>query len=135
MASKNKKDNSEEFISFFKERVRFYQKELGLQSYCIDILPQIKENTHASTYDGDTDKQRSNRRLNIAYTLDFMHDKDTTFEEVDKSAFHEVCEVLLLDLRRYADKSCSEVIIDKEVHKVIRTLENVLWEKLRSKNA
>ena len=69
MASKKEKDNSEEFISFFKERVRFYQKELGLQSYCIDILPQIKENTRASTYDGDTDKQRSNRRLTIAYTV------------------------------------------------------------------
>jgi hypothetical protein len=135
MASNKKKDNAEEFISFFKERVYFYQKELGLLSYWVDILPQMKEGTQASTYDGDTDMQRSNRRVTIAYSLDFMHAKDTTLVEVDKSAFHEVCEVMMLDIRRYAEKSCSEVIIDKEIHKVIRTLENVLWEKLRGKNA
>jgi hypothetical protein len=134
MASK-KKDPADALIAFFKERVYFYQKELGLHSYWVDILPQMKEGTQASTYDGDTDMQRSNRRVTIAYSLDFMHEKDTTLVEVDKSAFHEVCEVMLLDLRRHAEKSCSEVIIDKEVHKVIRTLENVLWEKLRSKNA
>lgn len=134
MASKKKKDNAEEFISFFKDRVYFYQKELGLQSYCIDILPQIKENTRASTYDGDTDMQRSNRRVTIAYSLEFIHDKDTTLDDVALSAFHEVCELMLLDLRRFAEKSCSEVIIDREVHKIIRTLENVLWKKLRSEN-
>lgn len=92
MASKKKKDNAEEFISFFKERVYFYQKELGLLSYCIDILPQIKENTRASTYDGDTDMQRSNRRVTIAYSVEFIHDKDTTLDAVDLSAFHEVCQ-------------------------------------------
>jgi len=135
MASNKKKDNAEEFISFFKERVYFYQKELGLQSYRIDILPQIKENTQASIYDGDTDMQRSNRRVTIAYSVEFIHDKDTTLDAVDLSAFHEVCELMLVDLRRFAEKSCSEVIIDREVHKIIRTLENVLWEKLRSKNA
>lgn len=135
MASNKKKDNAEEFISFFKERVYFYQKELGLQSYRIDILPQIKENTQASIYDGDTDMQRSNRRVTIAYSVEFIHDKDTTLDAVDMSAFHEVCELMLMDLRRFAEKSCSEVIIDREVHKIIRTLENVLWEKLRSKNA
>lgn len=135
MASNKKKDNAEEVISFFKERVYFYQKELGLQSYRIDILPQIKENTQASIYDGDTDMQRSNRRVTIAYSVEFIHDKDTTLDAVDLSAFHEVCELMLMDLRRFAEKSCSEVIIDREVHKIIRTLENVLWEKLRSKNA
>lgn len=53
-------------IEFFIKRVKFYQPYFGLLSYNIEILPQTKENTCASTYFGDSDSDKSNRRITIA---------------------------------------------------------------------
>ncbi len=50
-------------------------------------------------------------------------------EEVRKSAFHEVCELLLGDLRTLCDTDkVSEDDADREIHRVIRVLENVFFK-------
>jgi hypothetical protein len=50
--------------------------------------------------------------------------------EVRKAAFHEVCELLLSRLNRFAkDRFIHESQIDEESHNIIRILERVLWEK------
>ncbi len=50
--------------------------------------------------------------------------------EVRKSAFHEVCELLLSRLNTFAkDRFVQESQIDEESHNIIRILERVLWEK------
>lgn len=117
-------------IEFFIKRVKFYQQYFGLLSYNIEILPQTKENTCASTYFGDSDSDKSNRRITIAYTLSFITNPNTTLEEIDKTAFHEICEVLLGNLRYIASIGISDIHVDNEIHLIIRTLENTLFLKI-----
>lgn len=56
-----------------------------------------------------------------------------TYTELDKCAFHEVCHLLLSEM----DHACRAYIADFRVdgmgHKVIRCLENTIWERLKDK--
>jgi hypothetical protein len=128
----NKNSKIDKRIDFFKERITFYQQYFGLLSYNIAILPQTKENTCATTYFGDSESDKANRRITIAYTLSFITNPKTTLEEIDKTAFHEICEVFLGKLRDMASIGISELHVDNEIHLIIRTLENTLFSKIKS---
>ena len=46
------------------------------------------------------------------------------------SAFHEVCEIMLFPLRYLGEcRFLTETEIDPEVHRLIRTFENVIFDK------
>ena len=50
--------------------------------------------------------------------------------EVKISAFHEVCEIMLFPLRYLREcRFLTETEIDPEVHRLIRTFENVIFDK------
>ena len=127
---KKKDDRADRLIKLFTDRVRFWQEHLGLLSWCIDVLPQMKDTSEASTYVNNTEAGVSNRRVTVAYSLGFIHDEKTTDEMVDKAAFHEVCEVLLVPLRTMAQRAAGDHLVDNEVHAVIRVLENRLFRPL-----
>lgn len=56
-------------------------------------------------------------------------DQPPTSREVKKSAFHEVCEVLLFPIRYLGEcRYLSESEMDPAVHEVIHVLEDVVWE-------
>jgi len=48
---------------------------------------------------------------------------------ISKTAFHEICEVLFLDIRLLFSSRCDVSQKDMEVHKIIILLENILFEK------
>lgn len=47
---------------------------------------------------------------------------------ISKTAFHEICEVLFLDIRLLFSSRCDVSQKDMEVHKIIILLENVLFD-------
>lgn len=54
--------------------------------------------------------------------------------KLDKTAFHEVCEILFVELRHLAgERFISPDEITKEIHSVIRTLENTIWKRIKTK--
>lgn len=126
-------NNVDKKIKFFTERVLIYQKYFGLLSYEIDILPQIKNGTNASTLFNDGDLGKASRRVTIAYSLGFINDEKTTLDEIDKSAFHEICELFLGKIRFFAEYGISPVLVDNEIHSIIRTLENTLFLEIKNK--
>jgi len=54
-----------------------------------------------------------------------------TDQLIKKAAFHEVCELLMGKLNDLATQrfNLDEADVEEEIHRIIRTLENVLWEK------
>lgn len=47
--------------------------------------------------------------------------------EIRRTAFHEVLELLLIELRSYADESTNDEIVDGAIHRVIRIFENTIF--------
>ena len=52
-------------------------------------------------------------------------------EEIDKTAFHEVVEILLCELRSLASAYFSELEVNERTHMIVRTMENVVFPELR----
>lgn len=56
-----------------------------------------------------------------------VHDLDHTEERIRRAAFHEVCELLLADMRQMAYATFSYEIVNKTNHEIVRTLENTVF--------
>ena len=73
-------------------------------------------------------------RMVVVYLNDNCHDWNKPTEalkihELKKTAFHEVTEIMLNNLRELAMRDSSYDVVDEATHKVVRTLENVLFPK------
>lgn len=55
--------------------------------------------------------------------------ESTNDDKIKVAAFHEVCEVMLIRLRSLADDYYSFDIVNREVHSIIRRLENSILKK------
>ncbi len=68
------------------------------------------------------------RVCTIFLSTDWRHEKITE-EQLRKSAFHEVCHIVLVRLQIIGESRFIHADeFSEEVHAIIRTLENVLWE-------
>lgn len=84
---------------------------------------------------GDCDKSnraeyltnKSGRMVTIWLSDHWKDDKSP--REIKKTAFHEVAEIMLQNLRQLAMRDSSYEVVDEATHKVIRILENVLFPK------
>lgn len=59
--------------------------------------------------------------------------KKVTLECIDKVAFHEVFELLLMDMRLLAEKTFSVPMINKVIHNIIRIMENTFFNYIKDK--
>lgn len=119
------KKEYEKRIKFFKERVSFYQNLLGLISYEIDVLPQVKDGVEGSMYGEDNIFTDTQHRVTIAYTISYLSNVKTTYSDIDRTVFHEILEVLFSDIRCLMKTVYSESLVDRKIHCLIRTFENV----------
>ena len=99
---------------------------MGLQDWTINYVH------------GETDENsRASYLTNIASrlcTIFFTDDWDGCLEEktelgIKQIAFHEISELLVHDLRIFALYFVNEQFVEEATHKIVRTLENVLFPK------
>ena len=57
--------------------------------------------------------------------------KDVTYECIDRVAFHEVFELLLINLRQLAEAIFSRNVVDKAIHNIIRIMENTVFNDMK----
>ena len=115
----------------FEKRVRFFEKEVfrflkmfNLMNYDVSVDAQIKESALASCYADST-----NNKVNICYSQDWLWNNNTTNKEITKTAFHEVMELFLIRLRDFSENVSmprTPDCVDREVHNIIRVLENIV---------
>lgn len=105
---------SEEYLAYF-----------GLLDWKVVYSHEDYEGALAWWESGPT----ANRCVRIGLSVDWGQEI-VTEKQVCKSAFHEVCELLLASL---ADKACKYfnwTIVEEDTHAVIRRLENSVFETL-----
>ena len=121
MAKTTKKD-----FELFKKEVNKWIEIIGLKEFecvfaddsadygtraqvMVDLIGGISTYFFAGDWDGNANKI-SNREVKIV-------------------GFHEVMEVMLWELAAMAKMYVNEEVVEKEVHKIIRRLENSLFQK------
>jgi hypothetical protein len=123
------KDN----VNYFKERVNYYFFDFfKMYEYELTISSQDKFASRASTYWHSFDEGA--QMITICYTEDWISEKDITKKEIDKVAFHEVCEAFLSELNQLIqERFITEDNVNRSIHKVIRKLENILFPLISEK--
>jgi len=119
----NYKTTAEDF-KIFQEEVDKWQKILGLLDWQIHTEQQ-KLNHRASCYTNHSGRIAT---LTLAVTWD-NYGTPPGEQEIRRVAFHEICELLLAPLILCAESRYVVAgDIDSCAHKIIRTLEHVLFE-------
>jgi hypothetical protein len=109
-----------ENFEYYKERCNFYQKFFNLQDW--EFYYKIEDDEE----NRGTSVSLPNSRVSTI-AIDEEWGEYATKKEIDKLAFHEVMEVLFAMLRIYGDMFVNEMHVDREIHSVIRTMENVIF--------
>lgn len=113
---------SQEDFELFKKCVMYWVGQFGLYGWDIRLLHQEDEDSIAyARYNVP------NRLVSIILAKNW-DDKVVTDVQIDKAAFHEVGELLMMRLRFIAEsRFITEEEIGEEIHGIIRILENVVW--------
>lgn len=94
---------------------------------------QIKEYTaYCEVYTPKSNAESDHQLAGIFYSTDWIMDEDTKDEDILATAFHEIMELLLMKLRRFAENTSlviSEREIDTEIHRIIRIFENRIYKR------
>lgn len=99
-------------------KMRYWQDKLGMRNYDM-ILKFLEPEARAEVFYNVQDKRAI---IHLNETYEWANKK-----EIEKSIFHEVCEVLLCDVYEEAIGFLSEPIIATKNHEVIRRLENLMF--------
>ncbi|MFA6091033.1 MAG: hypothetical protein WC774_04650 [Candidatus Gracilibacteria bacterium] len=114
-------------IELFKKYVKFYIEYFGLIGYELDIESQIKPDVRASCYwhELKDHNEGGGQIATISYSESWIGYE--TKEGIKKTAFHEVMELFLAKLRDFSKNTkfiIPDFIVDDEVHRIIRIMEN-----------
>jgi hypothetical protein len=109
---------------FIKEATRFIELH-GLHNYCV----YFEEETENLDCRANCEMPDSNRQLTIGYSTSWLK-KENDLTEISKVAYHEVLELLFSKLREMASNRLIIVQVDDEIHKLIRLMENLYFDKL-----
>ncbi len=126
------KNETDRKIALFKQCVLKYAKLFNLAYYQITISERFKEEAAASCYSNPGAGMAT-----ISYSVDWVYDENTTDAEIEKTAFHEVMELLLSRLTVMAtniNMPRTDEGVDHAAHMVIRTLENVVLPMIQKED-
>jgi len=123
----NKKDK---LVDYFTKRVKYYFFEVfKLYDYELSIGPQTKIDVRASAYWHEIEVGA--QMANICYSVEWLKDNPSK-KEIDIVAFHECAEVLLSELQGLVNANhIKKGDLAAAVHRVVRRLENVVFEKFK----
>jgi hypothetical protein len=125
----------QEKIKFLKSEFQRFIKYFNLldYEYFYDEYESDNFRCAVSWYSYDHSDNPGAKTIEFKWSKNWIESKIDKYE-LSKVAFHEAMEILLLPLRELA--SCRNIIvtnreIELENHRIIRTLENTIFEKLK----
>lgn len=125
--------DTEDNIKYFKNRVNYYFFDVfHLYEFELNIEPQLKGDVRASCYWHEIYEGAG--IITFCYSKDWIQYEDTSLEDIDKTAFHEVLEALLSEVNELmARRFISKKDIPNAIHRIIRRMENVVYPIIKNK--
>ncbi len=115
---------SKKDYELFKKECRKWRDILGLMNWEICWVHDKIDETSRAEIVADPTSRIAVITLNTEWSTDIVTDN-----LIKRTAFHEIMELLLAQLGLFGNYYISEGLVEEEIHKIIRTLENVLFLK------
>ena len=110
-------------IKYFTSEVTRWAEFWGINDWQVLIDCEGEGDAAYATCFGDIPS-----RLSVI-SLSPEWDIEPTDERLSRNAFHEVCELLLMEMSTLADQRyTTEEALEGARHKIVRVLENVVWK-------
>ena len=107
----------------FQKYVKKWRDHFGLKQYRLTVnMCELSDDEYAA--ETSVDKNNSFAIISLSKNIDKLPDKI-----LNEIALHEVLEILLDSLRSMSSRHYNWQLVDREVHRVIRTLENVTLKR------
>jgi hypothetical protein len=120
------KTTKKHFELFQKEAAKWIEY-LGLKGWRVTFRHYYLSGSRAEIHSDSL----ADRSVSIFLSTDWGNDL-VTDSNIKRSAFHEVCELLLLRIYSMAvDRDSTESQVTEESHNIIRTLENTVFKDLK----
>ena len=107
-------------LKLFKGYVEKYINKFGIKHYEYFIQMDGDKDNRATTHVEITDGIAV-----VVLSSSWLNEEDPSRKEIERVALHEVCEILLSHLGEMAKRHYNHLIVERELHKIIRVLENV----------
>ena len=117
-----KKTTKKDF-EIFKKECKKWIDYFGLNIYRVEFFISKEANGNR----GMTKDYNQLMAVDIIFPEE-LHD-ETGIEKIKSVAFHEVCEVMFMRIRKMAGKYFDWNLVDREIHTIIRMLENSIYTK------
>lgn len=120
-------------FNYYKDCVKYFLNYFGLLQWEVHFYYEaLNPDARSSVEWGEL-----RGRIACFYiNPEWIEEKDLSNGEIKRVAFHEVIELLLCELRHLAnhpEESRTYDLVDKEVHSVIRVLENTLFKEIENR--
>lgn len=115
----------ETHFEVFKEEFEYWVEVYGLRGWEITYwLTEVDDQARAQCHSDQTG------RVIVAVLGKTWQATEPTEYEIRRSAFHECSELFLAKINDIArSRTVTAPAIEEEIHNIIRTLENIMWEK------
>ncbi len=121
--------NKKKSMDLFIRSVLKYMEIFGMKDW--EVFCEYSDDKESrATCSG----RSTNRVANFILSSDWIKKESPIEMDIDKVAFHEVCELFLWGMRLLAEGLYNTEVVDKEIHVIIRTLENIMFFKDRHTN-
>ena len=108
-------------FEYFKKRCLFWTKEFGLVRFQLNFLHE-KLDCCAAKYHISEEASACVITLNSEWVDLVAKSKKV----LNRLAFHEICEISIYGLRKWAGVTVNMDLLDKETHKIVSMLENLV---------
>jgi len=116
-------ETTKEDFELFKKECKKWINIYGLKTWEICFVHGSLTENRAECY------ADLNNRIASMYFGKEWEDVEKNDPTIKLNAFHETTELFLGEIRDMANQGIAYEKVDKEIHKIIRTLENVLFPK------
>jgi len=117
---------TEKQIQYFVKDVQRWCRFFSIADYQVKVSEDDSEDVQGSCW-----ANVSNRVAVISINPEW--DYEPTNKDISRVAFHEVCELLLMEFGTLAEtRFVEQQSLEIARHRVIRTLENVIWRNKKS---
>lgn len=115
----------ESHFEIFKDEFQYWCEVYGLKGWEVTFwFTEVEDGSRAQCHTDQTG------RVIVAVLGKKWQATEPTEYEVRRSAFHEASELFLAKINDIARaRTITAPAIEEEIHNIIRTLENILWER------
>ena len=108
-------------FEYFKKRCLYWAKEFGLLYYQLNFLHEKLDEAQASYY-----IHEEASACVVALNTEWVGVASKNKKALNRISFHEMFEITLFGLRGWAGVTVNMELLDRETHKIVRTIENLV---------